>query len=139
MDLPVEREAVSEAGATAARDVHTEIRVFHRAQRLAGLRIGPLDELLDFVRCGFRQSDLNHCTTPHPPNTMTPLFNPLVVSCATPSTSRGSLERLPHVMAFRTESQALVHMPRPGVRLGNLELDFSVPALPRPVARPLDE
>src|SRR5712692_536227 len=85
MDLPVEREAVAEAGAAAARDVHPEIRVLDGAQRLAGLRIGPLDELLDFVRCGFRQGHLNHCATPHPPNTMTPLFNSLVASCATPS------------------------------------------------------
>src|SRR6266571_1550877 len=83
VDLPVERETIAETGAAAARDIHTEIRVFERAQRLAGLRIGPLDELLDFARCGFGQGDLDHCTTPHPSNTMTPLFNPLVVSCAT--------------------------------------------------------
>src|SRR5207245_1601723 len=66
VDLPVERETVAEAGTAAARDVHPEIRVFERAQRLAGLWIGPLDELLDFARCGFGEGDLNHCATPHP-------------------------------------------------------------------------
>src|SRR5881396_1723435 len=85
VDLPVERETIAEAGAAAARDIHTEIRVFERAQRLAGLRIGPLDELLDLV----------HCTTPHPPNTMTPLFNPLVVSCATPRIRGGHSSDFP--------------------------------------------
>src|SRR5437867_4426799 len=112
MDFPIECKPVAEAGAAAACDVHTEIRVFDRAQRLAGLRVGPLDEILDFVRCGFCQGDLNHCTTPHPPNTMTPLFNPLVVSCATPSSSGGSLQRLSHITAFHPESEALVHVPR---------------------------
>src|SRR3989442_10621576 len=92
VDLPVEGEAVTEAGAAAARHVHPEIRVLDRAQWLAGLGIGPLDELLDFVRCGFGQGDLNHCTPPHPPNTMTPLFNPLVVSCATPRMSANSFQ-----------------------------------------------
>src|SRR5881396_3671 len=95
VDLPVERETIAEAGAAAARDIHTEIRVFERAQRLAGLRIGPLDELLDLVRCGFGQGDLDHCTTPHPPNTMTPLFNPLVVSCATPRIRGGHSSDFP--------------------------------------------
>src|SRR2546422_4941965 len=77
VDLPVERETVAEPGAAAAREVHPEIGVFDRAQWLAVLWIGPLDELLDFVRCGFCQGGLNHYSTPHPPNTITPLFNPL--------------------------------------------------------------
>src|SRR2546428_385379 len=107
VDLPVEGKAVAEAGTAAARDVHPEIRVLDRAQWLAGLGIGPLDELLDFVRCGFRRGHLNHCATPHPRNTMTPLFNHLVASCATPSRSGGSLEELPHVPTLRAESEAL--------------------------------
>src|SRR3989449_9384809 len=139
VDLPVEGEAVSEAGAAAARHVHPEIRILDGAQRLAGLWIGALDELLDFVRCGFGQGDLNHCATPHPPNTMTPLFNPLLASCATPSIFGSSLELLPHIAAFRAESQALVDVARPDVRLGHFELDFSISALSGPVARPLDE
>src|SRR2546427_650409 len=139
VDLPVEGKAVAEAGTAAARDVHPEIRVLDRAQWLAGLGIGPLDELLDFVRCGFRQGHLNHCATPHPRNTMTPLFNHLVASCATPSRSGGSLEELPHVPTLRAESEALVDMACPGVRLGYLEFDFSIATLPGPVARPLDE
>src|SRR2546422_8943704 len=95
VDLPVEREAIAEAGAAATRNVHPEIRVLDRAQRLAGLGIGPLDELLDFVRCGFRQGHLNHCATPHPRNTMTPLFNHLVASCATPSSRAAHPNSLP--------------------------------------------
>src|SRR5947209_3966018 len=63
VDFPVERETVTEAGAAAARDVHPEIGVFEGTQWLAGLWIGPLDELLDFARCGFGQGDLNHCAT----------------------------------------------------------------------------
>src|SRR5712664_550562 len=117
VDLPVEGEAISEAGAAATGHVHPEIRVLEGAQWLAGLRIGPLDELLDFVRCGFRQGQLNHCATPHPPNTMTPLFNSLVASCATPSLSGGLLEQLPHVPTFRAESEALVDVACAGVRL----------------------
>src|SRR2546425_3692274 len=58
VDLPVERETVAEAGAAAARDVHPEIRVFEGAQRLAGLWIGPLDELLDFARSEEHTSEL---------------------------------------------------------------------------------
>src|SRR5881628_2251722 len=58
VDFPVERETVTEAGAAAARDVHPEIGVFEGTQWLAGLWIGPLDELLDFARCGFGQGDL---------------------------------------------------------------------------------
>src|SRR5213594_37769 len=64
VDFPVERETVTEAGAAAARDVHPEIGVFEGTQWLAGLWIGPLDELLDFARCSFGQGDLNHCATP---------------------------------------------------------------------------
>src|SRR3989475_6066262 len=139
VDLPVERETVAGAGAAAARDVHTEIRVFEGAQWLAGLGIGPLDELLDFARCGFGEGDLNHCTTPQSPNTMTPLFKSLVVSCATPSISTRSLEPLPHVAAFRAESEAVVDVARPGVCLGHFELDHSIPAPSGPVTRPLDE
>src|SRR5947199_6959710 len=41
--------------------------------------------------------------------------------------------------SFRPESQALVDVAGAGVRLGNFELDFSIPSLPSPVARPLDE
>src|SRR6058998_783352 len=70
---------------------------------------------------------------------MTPLFKSLVVSRATPSISTRSLKSLPHIAAFRAESQALVNMARSGVRLGHFELDLSIPALSGPVARPLDE
>src|SRR5213593_4480172 len=70
---------------------------------------------------------------------MTPLFNHLVASCATPSLSGGSLQELAHVPTLGAESQALVDVACPGVRLGDLELDFSIATLPSPVARPLDE
>src|SRR5207247_7171685 len=50
-----------------------------------------------------------------------------------------SFQELPHIAAFRAESQALVNMARSGVRLGHFELDLSIPALSGPVARPLDE
>jgi len=50
-----------------------------------------------------------------------------------------SFERFSHIPAFRPESQALVDVAGAGVRLGNFELDFSIPSLPSPVARPLDE
>src|SRR5438128_12637257 len=70
---------------------------------------------------------------------MTPLFKSLVVSRATPSISTRSLKSLPHIAAFRAESQALVNMARSGVRLGHFELALSIPALSGPVARPLDE
>src|SRR2546427_8936179 len=95
VDLPCERDAIPEAGTAAARNIHPSIRVLDRVQRLAGLGIGPLDELLDFVRCGFRQGQLNHCATPHPRNTMTPLFNHLVASCATPSSRAAHPNSLP--------------------------------------------
>src|SRR2546425_9137175 len=139
VDLPVEGEAVSEAGAAAARHVHPEIRILDGAQRLAGLWIGALDELLDFVRCGFGQGDLNHCATPHPPNTMTPLFNSLVVSCATPSISQGLLKRPPHVTALCAEAEALVDMARAGVYFRNLELDLPMAPPAGPIDRPFDE
>src|SRR5881397_3293820 len=70
---------------------------------------------------------------------MTPLFKSLVVSRATPSISTRSLKSLPHIAAFRAESQALVNMARSGVRLGHFELNLSIPALSGPVARPLAE
>src|SRR3989442_1217779 len=139
VDLPVERQTVAEAGAAATGHVHTEIRVVEGAQRLAGLRVGPLDELLDFVRCGFGQGDLNHCATPHPPNTMTPLFNSLVVSCATPSISQGLLKRPPHVAALCAEAEALIDMARGGVHFRNLELDLPMAPPAGPIDRPFDE
>src|SRR5438128_12655068 len=70
---------------------------------------------------------------------MPPLFNSLVASCATPRRSGVSLEDLSHVPTFCAEPEALVDVACPGVRLGYLELDFSIATLPSPVARPLDE
>src|SRR5438445_1203412 len=49
------------------------------------------------------------------------------------------LQGLPHIPTFRAESQALVSVACAGVRLGDLELDFSITPLPSPVARPLDQ
>src|SRR5207245_11596749 len=41
--------------------------------------------------------------------------------------------------ARHAESEALLDIAFPGVRLGYLEFDFSIATLPGPVARPLDE
>ena len=50
VDVSVEREAVPEAGTSAAGNVHSEVRILNGSQRLPGFGVGSLDELLDFVR-----------------------------------------------------------------------------------------
>src|SRR5256885_8615246 len=59
MNGTIECEAVPESGASAARDVHAEVGVFRGSQRLAGLRVVPLDEFLELVCSGFCARDLN--------------------------------------------------------------------------------
>src|SRR5439155_20204939 len=65
LDLPIQCKTVSEPGASAAGHVHPEVRVLGGSQRLARLRVVPLDELLDLVRSGFCERDLNHGRSPH--------------------------------------------------------------------------
>src|SRR5713226_959158 len=64
VDRAIEREAVTESGTAAARDVHPEVGVVGGPQGLARLRVVPLDELLDLVRCRLGEGDLNHSNSP---------------------------------------------------------------------------
>src|SRR5437016_13440715 len=83
LDFPVQRKTVSESGASTAGHVHPEVRVLGGSQRLARLRVVPLDELLDLVRSRFCERDLNHRHSPCLAKTITPLFNPLCTVFAT--------------------------------------------------------
>src|SRR5467141_337828 len=83
LDLPVQRKTVSESGASTAGHVHPEVRVLRGSQRLARLRVVPLDELLDLVRSRFCERDLNHRQSPCLAKTITTLFNPLRTVFAT--------------------------------------------------------
>src|SRR5438034_4932650 len=77
VDRPVESQAVPESGAATAGDVHPEVRVLRRPERLAGVRVVPLDELLDLARGRLGQGDLNHCA-PRVVYDNIPLYNVLV-------------------------------------------------------------
>src|SRR5438445_2436646 len=89
LDFPVQRKTVSESGASTAGHVHPEVRVLRGSQRLARLRVVPLDELLNLVRSRFCERDLNHRHSPCLAKTITPLFNPLRTVFATLNRPQG--------------------------------------------------
>src|SRR5205814_10603728 len=57
VDRPVQGQAIPESGAATAGDVHPEVRVLRRTEGLAGVRVVPLDELLDLARGRLGQGD----------------------------------------------------------------------------------
>src|SRR5437667_8872549 len=58
VDFAVQRKTVTERGASTAGHEHPEVRVRRGSERVARLRVVPLDKLLDLVRSGICERDL---------------------------------------------------------------------------------